>query len=373
VKNTRTEMKRAVAVFTLAIGLTSTAIADDNWTIERLQDELGVETGWTVTRELPEWSSSPTVLVSLEKPYAASLGDAVPGIDVIEASSISEAMLHAPRANAILGFCDADLLEAATKLSWVFVFHAGVEACPLTERLAKGDVVVTNFQKLASPAIGEHAIAMMLALGRGLPRFKQVMPTGEWRRELASEPGMQIVAGKTILIAGLGGIGRQVARRAKALGMQVLTTRNSSRQGPAYVDYVGLSHELPELVKRADVVVNSLPLTKATRGLFDTALFAEFKEGAFFINVGRGGTVATDALLASLTSGRLAGAGLDVTDPEPLPPDHPLWQMPNVIITPHISAGGFDREWLRFIIEENLRRYLAGETLLNEVEPARGY
>lgn len=365
--------KRKASLLTIIFWLASAAAADDGWTVERLQDELGVQTGWTVTSELPAWSFNPTVLVSQERTYAAGLAESVPGIEVIEVSSVSEAMLHAPRANVILGMCDSELLEAAPNLSWVFVFHAGVERCPLTERLARGDVVVTNFQKLASPAIGEHAIAMMLALGRGLPRFKQAMPAGEWRRDLASKPGMQIAAGRTILIAGLGGIGRQVARRAKALGMQVLATRNSSREGPTYVDYVGLSHELPELVKRADVVVNSLPLTGATKGLFDATLFADFKKGAYFINIGRGGTIVTDALHEALTSGRLAGAGLDVTDPEPLPPDHPLWQMPNVIITPHISAGGFDREWLRFIIEENLRRYVAGEALLNEVDPARGY
>ena len=155
--------------------------------------------------------------------------------------------------------------------------------------------------------------------------------------------------------------------------MQVLGTRNSSREGPDYVDYVGLAHELPELVERADVVINSLPLTEATSGLFDAAMFARFRDGAYFVNVGRGGTVETDSLVEALVSGHIAGAGLDVTDPEPLPADHPLWQMPNVIITPHISARGFDREWLRFIIEENLRRYVAGDTLLNEVDPARGY
>jgi phosphoglycerate dehydrogenase-like enzyme len=362
-----------VSVLTVLFWLASASASDDGWTVERLQDELNVQTGWTVTSELPAWSSNPTVLVSQEKPYAAGLSEAVSGINVIEVSSVSEAMLQAPRANVILGMCDRELLEAATDLSWVFVFHAGVESCPLTERMERGDVVVTNFQKLASPAISEHAIAMILGLSRGLPRFKQAMPDGAWRRDLASEPGLQVVAGKTILVAGLGGIGSQVARRAKALGMHVLATRNSSREGPTYVDYVGLAHELPELVQRADVVVNALPLTRETTGLFDEAMFANFKEGAYFINIGRGGTVVTDKLHEALTSGRLAGAGLDVTDPEPLPPNHPLWQLPNVIITPHISARGFDRAVLRFVIVENLRRYIAGETLLNEVDPARGY
>ena len=359
-----------LTVMLLQAGLTA---AEDNWTSERLMNELDVRLGWTVTSELPDWSATPTVIVSNNRSYAAGLSDAVPGINVIEVSSVEEAMPHAASANAIFGFCDKRLLEAATHLSWVFVFHAGVENCPLADRLSEGDVVVTNFQKLASPAIGEHAVTMMLALGRGLPRFKQAMPFGEWRRDLASDASMQTVSGKTLLVAGLGGIGQQTARRANALGMQVLATRNSSREGPDYVDYVGLANELPELVKRADVIINALPLTDLTEGLFDAAMFASFKEGAYFINVGRGGTVVTDALVEALTSGHLAGAGLDVTDPEPLPAEHPLWQMPNVIITPHISARGFDRESLRFIIEENLRRYVAGKTLLNEVDPARGY
>ena len=369
----KNKMYLRVSLVTTLLLLTSTSMADDVWTVERLMDELGVQAGWTISSELPAWSANPTVLVSKEKSYAAGLAEVVPGIEVIEVASIDEAMLHAPRANVMLGLCDSELLAAAPNLAWVFVFHAGVEGCPLSEIQERGDIVVTNFQKLASPAIAEHAIAMMLGLNRGLPRFKQAMPAGAWRRDLADEPQIQIVAGKTILVAGLGGIGQQVAIRAKALGMEVLATRNSSREGPSYIDYVGLSHELPDLVKRADVVVNSLPLTPATKGLFDAAMFANFKEGAYLINIGRGGTIDTDALLAALHDGTLAGAGLDVTDPEPLPPEHPLWQMPNVIITPHISAGGFDREWLRFVIVENLRRYVAGEALLNEVDPARGY
>jgi len=120
-------------------------------------------------------------------------------------------------------------------------------------------------------------------------------------------------------------------------------------------------------------VVNALPLTDATAGLFDREFFATVKPGSFFINVGRGGTVVTDELLAALKSGRLAGAGLDVTDPEPLPADHPLWQEPNVIITPHVAGFGGSRRWHAMLVRENLRRYLAGESLLNVVDPERGY
>ena len=184
-------------------------------------------------------------------------------------------------ADAVIGYCSDELTAAAEALVWIQIFSAGAERCVAVEDVANGSILLTNMQKMSSPVIGEHAVAMMLALGRGLPRFKQAMPAGEWRRDLASNPGMQIVAGKTMLVAGLGGIGGQAARRAKALGMEVLATRNSSREGPDYVDYVGLSHELPELVKRADVVVDALPLTGATRDLFDAEMFANFKVVGF--------------------------------------------------------------------------------------------
>lgn len=365
--------KLNAAILTTVFWLSGASAGDDAWTADRLMSDLGIRDGWTEARDVPAWSATPTVIVSSGRSFAAELENNVPGIRVIQVSDVGEAMGYAQQANVFLGFCEKELLQAAPNLAWVFVFSAGVEKCLPNDAFANGDVLVTNFQKMGSPAIGEHAIAMMLALGRGLPRFGKVMQSGEWRRDLTSAPGMQIVEGKTILIAGLGGIGQQTARRAKALGMQVLATRNSSREAPDYVDYVGLAHELPELVKRADVVVNSLPLTDATTGLFDAALLDDFKPGAYFINVGRGATVVTEALQSALASGHIAGAGLDVTEPEPLPQDHPLWQMPNVIITPHISSRGFDRESLRALVEENLRRYVAGEVLLNQVDPGRGY
>jgi phosphoglycerate dehydrogenase-like enzyme len=292
---------------------------------------------------------------------------------VIVVDSADAALAHAAEADALIGFCDDSLIEAARELVWVQVYWAGVERCLLNDRVGQGDVLLTNMQKMSSATIGEHAIALMLSLTRGLAGFAKMMPEGNWRRAYAGESGVSSVDGKTMLVVGLGGIGKQAARRAKALGMRVVATRNSSRQGPAYVDYVGLSDELLELARDADVVVNALPLTDATAGLFDKTFFATVKPGSYFINVGRGGTVVTDELLAALESGRLAGAGLDVTDPEPLPANHPLWGIPNVIITPHVAGFGGSRRWHAMLVRENLRRYLAGEALLNVVDPERGY
>jgi len=155
--------------------------------------------------------------------------------------------------------------------------------------------------------------------------------------------------------------------------MSVSGTRNSSRQGPDFVDYVGLSHELNDLAAQADVVINALPYTDATKGLFDSEFFAAIKFGAIFVNVGRGQTVVTDDLIAALESGQVSGAGLDVTDPEPLPADSPLWKRDDVIITPHVASSGGERERHGLLLIENLRRYIAGDRLLNVVDPERGY
>ena len=156
--------------------------------------------------------------------------------------------------------------------------------------------------------------------------------------------------------------------------MRVIATRRSSREGPDFVDYVGLADELLELAAQADVIVNALPLTRETTGIFGREFFAATKPGAYFISIGRGKNTDTGELIAALKSGKLGGAGLDVTDPEPLTRGHELWTLANVIITPHIAYmtdRGFERN--RLVITENLRRYINGERLLNVVDIDRGY
>jgi phosphoglycerate dehydrogenase-like enzyme len=177
-----------------------------------------------------------------------------------------------------------------------------------------------------------------------------------------------------MLVVGLGGIGTEIARRANALGMRVLATRNSSREGPDFIDYVGLSDEVNALAARADVVVSAVPLTGETTGMFDAAFFRAMKPAAYFINVSRGETAVTDDLVEALRDGRIAGAGLDVTDPEPLPAGHPLWSMPNVILTPHIAvASDVFFQTVLTLAAENVRRYAAGEPMISVVDLARGY
>lgn len=357
----------------LLLGISSLAWAQDDWTIEDFKAETGVREGPIPARELPGWQDAPTILMRPGAGTGKEIAAEFPGARFVFVDSVSGLRTHAAQADAIVGFCDADAIAAAANLVWVQIYSAGAERCVAVKAIEDGSVLLTNMQKMASPAIGEHAVAMAMSLARGLVRYGKAMPEGQWRRGFDQDPSTYSVSGRTMLVVGLGGIGSAAARRAKALGMRVIATRNSSREGPAYVDYVGLSDELGVLMGEADIVVNALPLTASTRGLFDQAMFDQAREGAYFINVGRGGTVVTDALVAALESGRIAGAGLDVTDPEPLPADHPLWQMSNVIITPHIAWSGADERLHNMLLRENVRRYLAGDALLNVVDPERGY
>ena len=180
--------------------------------------------------------------------------------------------------------------------------------------------------------------------------------------------------GKTVLVLGLGSIGREAAQRAHGLGMRVVATRNSRREGPDYVDYVGLSHEALALAAQADVVINALPLTPATQNLVDAEFFHAMPTDALFINVGRGGTVDTAALVSALENNTIGGAGLDVVNPEPLPKTSPLWGFKNVIITPHVAAmSNKSLQLTRLIAQENLRRYIVGDRLINFVNRENAY
>ena len=279
-------------------------------------------------------------------------------------------------ADVLVGLCTPELIARGRKLKWIQLLNAGADSCATIPAVAQRGILVTNLQRIQGPHMAEHAMALTLALARQLPVYVGEQQSGAFTRgfrELRTERPVEI-EGKTLLVVGLGGIGTEVASRAHGLGMHVIATRNSRREGPDYVEYVGLADEYVELAKRADVVVNATPLTPATRGMFDERFFGAAKEGAFFINIGRGESVITDALVAALSSGRLGGAGLDVTDPEPLPPGHPLWSMPNVIITPHIATSSdFRDDRTVTLVAENMRRYLRGDKVLSVVDLALGY
>jgi len=343
--------------------------------VQALIQRLGLEESATPVRETPGWRRPQQVLVWNVAPQAVpALQAAAPGVELLLAKDAKEATALAKDADAVLGFCSAELLAAGPGIRWIQSYSAGVERCVAIPALRERNVLLTNMQRIAGPVMAEHVLALMLAYTRGLYFYIPEQQAARWTRELPPPHRMLALEGKTVLVVGLGGIGVEVAKRASALGMRVTAIRASGRDGPPFVSYVGLPEELGKLAAEADFIVNTAPLTPATTGMFDAKFFAAAKPGAYFVNVGRGQSVVQSELVAALKSGRLGGAGLDVTDPEPLPTDSPLWKMPNVIITPHVSAQSDVDDDARFaIVAENLRRYVAGEKMLSVVDVVRGY
>lgn len=337
---------------------------------------LGLRESTMASRDMPGWSAPKKILVRsfFGQDIAAMLQPMVPDVKLVAVATVAEAAANASGAQALFGFCERSIFEAADSMHWVQAYFAGVEDCVSLPAM-QGGMVLTNGQRLSSPTIADHTMALTYGLVRGLDLFQKAQAQSKWNMQAA--PSLQSfgeLSGRTMLVVGLGGIGTQVARRAHALGMTVLATRGSRREGPDYIEYVGLGHEAIHLAKKADVVVNAAPLTDATRGMFNKEFFTAMKPTAYFVSVGRGQSTVTADLIAAINSQQIAGAALDVVDPEPLPADHPIWSTPRVIVTPHVaalSAETWQRIWA--LVGENLRRYVAGEPLLSVVGIERGY
>lgn len=227
-------------------------------------------------------------------------------------------------------------------------------------------VVVANAGDSLSPALAEHAMMLMLALFKCLPQVLGNQARHAWERQFAAR--MDSVYGKTMAVVGYGSVGREIARRARAFDMHVIGVSRSARPKPQ-ADEVRPVSELHAVLSRADVIVLAAPHTAETHHLIDAAALAAYRKSALLINVARGALVEQGALCAALRTGSLAGAGLDVTDPEPLPPDHPLWSCPNLIITPHVSGSGGagGRARLASFVVDNVARFARGEAVMNVI------
>jgi len=263
-------------------------------------------------------------------------------------------------------------LSEVAGLRWIQTTGAGVEWLLTPEIVARHGLTITNASGVHGDQIAEHVFALMLALARRLPLALAQQREQRWD----SAPFLRevpLLAGATLSILGVGAIGRRVAELGAAFRMRVIGLRRGSEPVP-HIERMYGPESLHELLGEAHYVVNALPLTAATRGLIGPAELRSMRRDAVLINIGRGGTLQTDALLAALREGTIAGAGLDVTDPEPLPPEHPLWLSERVIITPHFSGGrpGYF-EHVTEIFLDNLRRYRSGEALRNVVDRAAGY
>ncbi|MFO7312417.1 MAG: D-2-hydroxyacid dehydrogenase [Bacillota bacterium] len=291
-----------------------------------------------------------------------------PDLTIHTASTPEEAEPVLDKVEIITGWgVPPALLSKAKRLRWFHKLAAGVDDVVLSGALPPGVILTRTDGRVFARRMAEYVIAYILAFCQDVRRILAQQARREWKPFLTAT-----AAGRTLGVAGVGDIGQEVARLASALGMRVVGWRRSQGHVEGVERMYAGRDELPAFLREADFVALVLPLTPETRGLFDAQAFAAMKPGAYLINVGRGAVVDEQALLDALRSGRLAGAALDVFAQEPLPPDHPLWSMDNVYVTPHISGPTVPEEVCRPLLE-NLDRYLRGEPLAKQVALDRGY
>lgn len=344
----------------------------------------------TLGREVREFCKNVLVTIPVAETHMRQLQEAGPGCKFLFRSGITLSPLERKQlhfeaftetapvcqenvdwADVILGNVDENLLHSGEKLKWLQTDSAGVEAYIKPGVLAPG-TMLTNATGAYGPAISEHMLAMTLAILKKLELYRDAQHHGQWK----SLGSVRSICGSTVLILGLGDTGGAFGRQCKALGAKVIGVRRANTQKPDYADEVYLTSELDVLLPQADIVAVTLPGTEATRNLLDRRRIGLMKPGAVLLNTGRGYIVDTEALCDALECGALGGAGLDVVQPEPLPAGHRLWQIPTAIVTPHISGGWHLKETHTRVINifiENLKRFLAGEPLKNQVDFATGY
>jgi phosphoglycerate dehydrogenase-like enzyme len=302
--------------------------------------------------------------------FRAAAEAAAPGARILMPATRDEAVAQAPEADIATGWSlPAGVLEHGRRLQWVHAFTAGVDGFVALPGIRDRRVVLTRTVG-AHVALPDHVMALVLAFARRLHLDIRNQANRVWDRPAGIG---QDVAGTVLGILGLGQIGKPLAARAAAFGMRVIGTKRTPGPVP-HLDLVLPPERTDELLREADYVVTLLPLTPETKGRMGEREFRLMKPGAFFINVSRGPIVQETALIRALREGWIAGAGLDVFDTEPLPGDHPLYEFPQVIITPHVSGitpKFFER--IAAVMAENIRRYVKGEPLANVIDIARGY
>jgi len=300
--------------------------------------------------------------------WAAKLADQVPEVRVIVAEDADTAAREIVDAEAAFGRLPRELLAKATNLRWLQAPQAAPPAGYYYPELIAHDVAVTNFREIYNDHISAHIMAFVLAFARGLHVFIPQQLRHEWKKP-GEDLGVVHLPDATMLIVGVGGIGAETARLAAAFGMTVLATDARRTDAPPGVTELHKPEALDTLLPRADFVVLTVPHTPATEGFFNRARFRRMKRSGFFINIGRGMTTRLDDLVAALRAGEIAGAALDVYEQEPLPAEHPLWGMSNVLLTPHMAGYGPYLNDRRFeIIVENCRAFAAGRPLRNVVD-----
>ena len=315
------------------------------------------------------------VIANLTPAVVKELAVTAPNVKIVSARGADLAK-EVVDADALVGVqLTPELLQRAKQLKWLHISSAGVEhhggQMGLFPELIASDIVVTNAKNVYGPQIADHAFAFLLALTR---RLNVTLPRQTLEEWPAGRDGMFELDGKTAVIIGVGGIGSQIAQRAHGFGMKVIGVDVRDIPVSTNVQRVVPPDMLDEVLPEADVVFVSVPHTPKSQGMMGAREFELMKKGSYFIAMSRGKIYDHNALVKALDSKRLAGAGLDATDPEPLPKGHPLWKFPNVVITPHTSGGSDNLQArLDHIVKENIRRFGAGLPLLNVVDKKEGF
>jgi phosphoglycerate dehydrogenase-like enzyme len=295
-----------------------------------------------------------------------------------------EMQIARDRADALAAMANADALVAlahnwgadcaaalaASPIDWVQALNAGIDSMEQPGLPAR--VTVTTFGGAGAHAVAEHALQLLLALLRRTPALLAAQQRGEWAM-FPTAHEIECLHGKRVAVLGTGHIGGTIAQLVRAFGAEAIGVARTARRDTAGYEVAPLER-LGDVLAECAAVIVALPLNAATDGLLDAAMLARLPRGAYLVNISRGRIVGTDALVAALTSGALAGAGLDVTDPEPLPKDHALWRLPNVIVTPHLAWAGAEAERRRKIdalLIDNVQRYVRGEPLLHVAHPGK--
>lgn len=313
-----------------------------------------VTTGWLSQRFVDEWKAE------------------FPEVTFVGGETDEEVIAAAADAEIAFGPLTEALVKSAPNLKWVQSTSAGVEWMRNAPSLLDSDVEVTNTRGAHATTIAEHTFGMLVFLARRFDETYEAQKRHEWIRG-SSTPRTGLV-GLTMGIIGLGQIGRAIAKRAHAFEMNVIAVDVNEVPKPDYVSEVRRLDALPDLMQRSDVVVIAIPITAETRGMIGPDLLKLMKSSAYLLVMSRGGIIHEPTLVEMLHEGKLAGAGLDVAETEPLPAENPLWDCPNIIITPHNSPSSDQtRANVMSIMKENLRRYLDGKPLINLVNKEAGY
>ena len=307
---------------------------------------------------------------SLTRQWAKRLADSVPGMNLVVAEDPDTAAAAIVTADAVFGTLPADLLAKAQRLRWLQAPQAAPPAGYYYPELIAHKLTVTNFREIFNDHISAHILAFVLAFARGLHVYIPQQLRRVWAKP-PSDEGVVPLPGSTALIVGLGGIGGETARLLSAFGMRVIAVDARRPDKPDHVAEMHKPEALDSLLPQADFVILTVPHTPATEGFFNRTKFRLMKPSAFFINIGRGMTTRLDHLVAALQAGDIAGAALDVYEQEPLPAEHPLWGLPNVLLTPHMAGYGPHLNERRFqIIQDNCRAFAEGAPLRNVVDKA---